>query len=162
MKLVFFLKCLGLTTALFVGFKWLVNYSFNLTLHLLKSVWNCQWLQNALVHVGGLGHMVPVFRKDTFYFFLCCNDLIEHEIQLTQLHRDSFCTSLSSCLLPDLVIIMKCRVWFPLCVVVCSRRSDSRARQSVGSELNCTPGKRVGESKGSPFPLPPFPSPFPL
>ena len=38
---------------------------------------------------------------------------------------------------------MKYRVWFPL-FVVCSRRSDSRARRSVGSELNCTPGKRVG------------------
>ena len=39
---------------------------------------------------------------------------------------------------------MKCRVWFPLCVVACSLRSDSRARRLVGSELNCTPGKRGG------------------
>ena len=28
--------------------------------------------------------------------------------------------------------------------LACSRRSDSRARQSVGSELNCTPGKWEG------------------
>ena len=34
-----------------------------------------------------------------------------------------------------------------------SRRSDRRARQSVGSELNCTPGKGEGgggESEGMP------------
>ena len=38
--------------------------------------------------------------------------------------------------------------------VACSRRSDSRARWSVGSKLNCTPGKRGGgrggESEGTP------------
>ena len=29
-------------------------------------------------------------------------------------------------------------------LLACSRRSDSRARRSVESELNCTPGKRMG------------------
>ena len=33
-------------------------------------------------------------------------------------------------------------------LVACSRRSDSRARRSVGSELNCTPVKRRGENSG--------------
>ena len=35
-------------------------------------------------------------------------------------------------------------------LVACSRRSDSRARRSVGSELNCTSGKRErGEQRGT-------------
>ena len=34
-------------------------------------------------------------------------------------------------------------------LVACFRRSsDSRARRSVGNELNCTPGKRGGERTG--------------
>ena len=44
-------------------------------------------------------------------------------------------------------------------LVACSRHSDCRARGSVGSELNCTPGKRGGGGKlgaeserTSPFP----------
>ena len=32
--------------------------------------------------------------------------------------------------------------------IACSRRSDSRAQKSVGSELNCTPGKRDGGQQG--------------
>ena len=32
-------------------------------------------------------------------------------------------------------------------LIACSRRSDSRVRRSVGSELNCTPGKRGGKLK---------------
>ena len=60
---------------------------------------------------------------------------------------------------------MKCGVWFPLCVVACSLRSDSRARRLVGSELNCTPGKRGGggaraREVPSPF-LPSLPLPLP-
>ena len=39
--------------------------------------------------------------------------------------------------------------------LACSRHSDSRARRSVGSELNCTPGKRGGGRGG----LPPLVSP---
>ena len=41
-----------------------------------------------------------------------------------------------------------------------SRRSDSRARRSVGSELNCTPGKWGGGGSRE-SPLPPFPSSLP-
>ena len=44
-------------------------------------------------------------------------------------------------------------------LVACSRLSDSRARRSVGSELNCTTGKRGGggeqgaeSERSSPFP----------
>ena len=40
-----------------------------------------------------------------------------------------------------------------------SRRSDSRARRSVGSELNCTAGKRGEGSRESSLPL--FPSSLP-
>ena len=62
---------------------------------------------------------------------------------------------------------MKCRVWFPLCVVAYSLRSDSRARRLVGSELNCTPGKRGGGGREQGKSLPPssllyrFPPPPP-
>ena len=52
--------------------------------------------------------------------------------------------------------------------VACSRRSDSRARRSVGSELNHTPGKRGekregrGENEATAFPPSPvFPSSLP-
>ena len=39
-----------------------------------------------------------------------------------------------------------------------SRRSDSRARRSIGSELNCTPGKRAASSLAlAPPPSPVFP-----
>ena len=52
---------------------------------------------------------------------------------------------------------------FRLDSLACSRRSDSRARGSVGSELNCTPGKRGRGSEGgedeSPPPYPPLVSP---
>ena len=44
-------------------------------------------------------------------------------------------------------------------LVACSRGSDSRARRSVGSELNCTPRKRGGREKegGGMRPREPFP-----
>ena len=43
-------------------------------------------------------------------------------------------------------------------LTACSRRSGSTVRRSVGSELNCTPGKRGGDWKsfvggGGPFSL---------
>ena len=34
-------------------------------------------------------------------------------------------------------------------LTACSRRSGSTVRRSVGSELNCTPGKRGGTGKAS-------------
>ena len=32
--------------------------------------------------------------------------------------------------------------------IACSRHSDSRERRTVGSKLNCTPGKRGGGGRG--------------
>ena len=51
---------------------------------------------------------------------------------------------------------------FRLNSLACSRRSDSRARGSVESESNCTPGKRGGTREGereSPSPFAPLVSP---
>ena len=115
-------------------------------------------------------YICPIFRfaTQTFFFIApdegsCCKpkyraNIIRHLIFLKFFFFYFFYHSYWR---KDQVYCFKFKIWYSRFywsrstkdpVVACSRRSDSRARRSVGSELNCTPEERGG---GGPFP--PFP-----